>query len=186
MIISKQINKKNRSRLTLLLTVAVLLIAAAGVAVYMLQGSIFGQHSNTPTKTTLIPGSSTNSTTSNPSSDSAKGAATIDPGKTTNQVPIDSSLTATITDLHQSNKLIVFSGTTNDTKSGGTCSITFTNPNDRPVARTEPSTIVNGIATCAQIQIPESDFSYLGTWNVTFRYYINNVQATAIKTIVIQ
>jgi len=105
--------------------------------------------------------------------------------KTTNQIPVNEALTATFIGLSQSDGYIKFSGSANDSKEG-TCSIVFANPNDRPITRTVNATQKDGKAVCEPVQIPETEFSFLGEWTATFRYYINDTQAVAEKKITIQ
>jgi cytoskeletal protein RodZ len=113
-------------------------------------------------------------------------AASDNTSKTTNQVPVDSALVATIDRLDQTNGVVTFQGSVNSPLPGGNCSIIFTNPNDKPVTQTANATLSNGMAKCGPIQIPEQQFTYLGEWNATFRYYINGSQVVTIKAITIK
>jgi len=106
--------------------------------------------------------------------------------KTTDQVPVTTELTATITNLSQSNGYVSFVGTVNSVDTSGECSIILTNDNDKPVSRTVTAIIESGVVTCGPVQIPESEFTFLGKWLGTFRYYINGSQVVATKDITIK
>jgi len=108
------------------------------------------------------------------------------PTHTTDQVPVDTSITATINQLSQSNGVITFQATTNSPTPGGKCSLSLTNQNDKPVTRTMDATLNNSVATCGPIQIPEQEFTYIGEWTATLRYYINDSQAVATRSIIIK
>ena len=112
--------------------------------------------------------------------------STSDPGKTTDEVPVSQSIAASIIQLEQKNGIVYFTGTVTPVQSGGTCSITLSNPNDKPIVRTTDATTDGSNSVCGPIQIPETEFSYLGTWTATFRYFIGDVQATATKEITIR
>ena len=106
--------------------------------------------------------------------------------KTTDKIPVSENLKASIVTLNQSNGYITFSGTTNDTKTVGKCSIEFTTINDRPVTRYIDANPATDGATCGPVKIPETEFAYLGNWTVTFRYYSNNIQAVTEGSITIK
>ncbi|RWZ78345.1 MAG: hypothetical protein EOT05_01095 [Candidatus Microsaccharimonas sossegonensis] len=106
--------------------------------------------------------------------------------KTTDQVPVNATVTATIDELFQSNGKITFKATVQSSVVGGKCSVTFTNPNDKPVVRTFNATAGKTVTVCGPVEIPEQEFTYLGQWDATFRYYINDGQITATKVITIQ
>jgi len=133
--------------------------------------------------------SDTQSDSTSTSTDSSKdNIPSSDNGstKTTDQVPVDTALNATINTLEQKNGLVTFNGSVSPALAGGTCSLTFTNPNDKPINRTSESTTDNTSSVCKQITVPETEFSYLGTWTTTFRYFVGEKQVVATKDIVIQ
>jgi len=107
-------------------------------------------------------------------------------GKTTDQVPVDPALTATITTLEQKDGIITFMASISSTQTDGTCSVTFSNPNDKPVTRTASAIAENNSSVCGPIQIPETEFAYLGTWTATFRYFVGEKQVSTAKDITIQ
>ena len=108
------------------------------------------------------------------------------PTKTTDQIPANNSVSITVDELTQSNGVVRFKATTTSTASGGKCSLTLTNPNDKPVTRTVDAKVSNSVDTCGPIEIPEQEFSYLGEWTATLRYYINDTQVVVTKAINIQ
>ena len=73
---------------------------------------------------------------------------------------------------------------TNATDASATCVFTFENPNDKPVVR-QVSVSAKG-SVCDSGDIPEQEFTHLGQWKVTLRYYSNNTQAVATTNITIQ
>lgn len=186
MKISKQTNKKKPFTKTLLcLSLVVLVIIGLSVYTYALHGSLFGWQPSPPQNSN----SSTNTSPSKSGNESSPEKGVKDgtnEDKTTDEVPVDSTITSSITDLYQSNGYVYFMGSTNDTRGGGKCSVTFTNTNDHPVSRTADAGLSNGTAQCGPIQIPETEFSFIGDWVATFRYYVNGVQAVAEKTITIK
>jgi hypothetical protein len=104
---------------------------------------------------------------------------------TSDQVPIDTALTAKITEAQQSGNTIHFTASTTNAAATGTCVVTFSNPNDRPVTKQFSATDDSGSATCST-NISAFEFSYLGQWTVEFHYYLNDKQATASSTITIK
>jgi len=178
----KQKRHQKKSQRILIISLAVVLVVAL-VLVYLIpfKGSLLGWQPfrTTETQPTSQQGLDSDTTQTDKGGDSPQ---------TTDQIPINPDLTATIVDLKQANGFVLFSGTTNATKSNGQCSILFTNPNDRPISRTLEAKNVNGVMTCGPIQIAETEFSYLGEWTVTFRYYTsdNNSQAVAEKKLTIE
>jgi hypothetical protein len=106
----------------------------------------------------------------------------VDNTKTTDNIPVSKETTVTIKNLVQQDGSITYSATVENYGESGTCSATFTNDNDRPVVRTTAAEQSN----CGPITIPEAEFSTLGKWTLTLRYYTNNTQAIATQTIEIK
>lgn len=132
-------------------------------------------------------GSKTDSTSTN--GDSSKDNLPPSDGgstKTTDQIPVDTASSATINTLKQENGSIIFNGSVSPALTGGTCLLTFTNPNDKPITRTSVATTEGASSVCKQITISETEFSYLGTWTATFRYFVGDKQVVATKDIIIK
>jgi len=106
--------------------------------------------------------------------------------QTTDEIPVNQTLVATFTKLSQADGFITFTGEVNANSTDGSCSITFTNASDRPVTRTATPTQVGSKSVCGPVQIPESEFSFLGEWTATFRFYTGGAQTTAERKITIQ
>lgn len=106
----------------------------------------------------------------------------VDITKSTSEVPVSETLHVKITDLTQGGRGITYRATISDSAKDGTCSATFTNSLDRPVIRTTASR--NNV--CGPVTIPETEFSALGIWTLTLRFYTDNVQAVDTKTVEIQ
>lgn len=187
MKITKQKHQPTKSKTAIIIASVLVVLAIAG-AIYLIgfKGSLLGWQpfkSSPPVqKTTTQDSNDTNHGTK----EDAGTDTDMETDKTTDQIPVDETLTATFTNLAQSNGYVTFSGSANDTSTGGTCSIVFTNSNDRPISRTVHATQANGKAVCETVQIPETEFSFLGEWTATFRYYINDTQAVTERKITIQ
>jgi cytoskeletal protein RodZ len=164
--------------------VVVLLIGYAGTAKYQDLWP-FTQ------KTSINPDAIRNNTdnpspkNNNPPS-KADSSATATDGQTSDQVPVDTTLTASITQLEETNNTVKFAATVQHATSAGSCVVTFSNPNDRPVTQQFTATNANNVSTCGPITISANEFSYLGKWNVSFHYYVGDTQATATSEITIQ
>lgn len=173
--------KKNQSRRKITIVVIVVILAAIAYAgtSFALELWPFEQHTTNSDGTTTT-GSSQNATKDN--IPTKEGGTT----KTTDQVPVDATLTAAITTLQQADGFVTFSGTVTPAQTGGSCSVTLSNPNDKPVVRSVDATSDANGTICGPIKIPESEFSYLGTWTATFRYFVGDKQVVATKDIVIQ
>lgn len=181
MKITKQNKHRNKKLALLVSAVALILLIAAAVYLVFFNGKLLGWQPFPPTATPAPTTQSSDDTDHGTKDDTTPGT-----DKTTDQIPVSETLVATFTDLSQSGGYIKFSGTANDDKTGGSCSIVFTNPNDRPVSRTSQATQNGGKAVCGPIQIPETEFSFLGEWTATFRYYTDDSQAVVERKITIQ
>jgi len=105
----------------------------------------------------------------------------VDASQSTDQVPISTTAAVEIVDLHQSNGSVVYSATISNSGSSGTCSAVFSNNANaaQPVTRT----IASSGSSCGPVSIPEVEFSAIGQWTLTLRYYTGDAQAVATKTI---
>ena len=112
----------------------------------------------------------------------------VDNSLTPDQIPTDTSLVASITQLRQDSSSgdITFSGLVKGSAHNGSCVVTFSNPNDKPVTRQVDGTLKDNTAICGPIIFNELEFSYLGTWSVQFNYYVDGQQANANATINIE
>lgn len=103
----------------------------------------------------------------------------VDSSKNTSEIPVSDSTSVEITSLQQGNGQITYSAKFTGQSSDGTCSATFTNELARPVIRTTPAKD----SICGPVSIPETEFTTLGNWVLTVRYYKDNTQAVATKSI---
>lgn len=110
----------------------------------------------------------------------------INPGKTPDQVPINEEFVASITQLEQIGDNIKFAAEISNSPSIGTCVVTFTNANDRPVTKQFSATPSNNSMLCGPMDIPALEFSYLGEWTVSLRYYVGSEQAIASGKVIIK
>lgn len=182
MKITKENKKRNKKILAIVCTVGIVLLIAATVYLVFFKGSLLGWQPFGSSVPVTNPATQDSSDTNH----GTKDDTTTGTDKTTDQIPVSETLTASIDTLDQSNGVITFAGSANDTKEGGSCSIVFSNPNDRPITRTVAASISNGMAICGPINIPETEFSFLGEWTATFRYYINDTQAMAERKMIIE
>lgn len=88
---------------------------------------------------------------------------------TTDQVPVSSDLSVSITSLSQSDQSVIAKA---KTSGNGTCVFLFQpSDNSKPVTR-QVSTSNN---SCS-VNIPVGEFAYLGVWKLTVNYYNNNAR----------
>jgi hypothetical protein len=107
-------------------------------------------------------------------------------GQTSNQVPVDTTFSASITQLNETNGQVNATATIQHSPTPGTCVFTFSTPNDRPVVDQVTATVKDDVATCGPITISADEFSYLGKWTLSLHYYVGDQQAEAQSTITIQ
>lgn len=112
-------------------------------------------------------------------SDIPTSADGVDLNKTTDQVPTASAASIAITRLEQKNDQVSYAAQVSGITENGTCSATFTKEGSRPVVR---STQATG-STCGPIVIPETEFSQVGTWKLTLRYFADDQQIDTTKDI---
>lgn len=106
----------------------------------------------------------------------------VDTSKTTDQIPVSTSATVSIAELAQKNGSVTIASNVTNPGTSATCSAQFTSDVARPVSRTVDA--VNG--SCPEISIPEQEFSAIGAWKLTLRYYTADTQAVDTKTIEIK
>lgn len=106
--------------------------------------------------------------------------------QTTDQVPISTAMSASLTRLVQENNTVsVVMSVSNPTDKRGRCVVTFTNPQDRPITKEfDPSSKAETLL-CAT-DVPAYEFSFLGSWHVTGRYYVGDHQVTSEGDVVIK
>jgi cytoskeletal protein RodZ len=113
------------------------------------------------------------------SAPTAQTNSNVDATKTTDQIPTNPSLILTISKLAQENGAVTYEASLNDKNQNGTCAAEFTSKGARPITSTTDAK--NG--TCGPISIPELQFTKIGDWNFTLRYYTKNTQVSAQKTL---
>jgi len=176
-------NKNNTKKKVFLICGLILLITTAGLIYYVFQSS----NSSNPS----TPGASNNSSNEDSSqNDDVKGieqpetlpdnSQTITP----EDVPVNTSASAQITRLEQINSTVHFSAKITGTTEMGRCVVAFSTPNDRPVTKEFNATKSSSDYVCA-VDTSALEFSYLGQWNVTLRYYSADKQVTATGEITI-
>lgn len=116
------------------------------------------------------------------SSDNDKGVSRS--AQTSEQVPVNTSLTTIIDNFSQLNGVVNASARITGTNTSGTCVFSFTNPDDKPVVP-EVKSSSSGNAQVCSVSIGESSFSKLGTWNLTVTFYQNDQKAQANQSVTI-
>jgi len=179
-----KINKKNQSQskakktVIIILSIITLVLLTGTALAYVKKLGPFSTPS-TNTSTTNESDGDESETPITPTDDKSEEP-------TTDQIPVETSSVAAIDILNQKNGYVNFSATATNIATGGTCTVVYSNTNAKPVTKTFAA-IANGTGiTCNSPQVSEQEFSYLGDWTVTFRYILNDKQATAEKTITIQ
>jgi cytoskeletal protein RodZ len=180
------IKTNNKSRkITLLVAGVVVLLAAGTYAAYATYTWPFDTRqevSNTSEEAT------NNSDSTNPGqkkdTPSTETQTDVDDNKTTDQVPVAETGALTITSLKQENGNITYAASLQNVDTPGTCSALFEHSDGaaRPVTRTGASTSDG----CPEMSIPEVEFNALGTWKLTLRYYVNDTQLVATKSVEIK
>jgi hypothetical protein len=182
--------QSNKSKKIILIVLIVLFLGAAGYAGAAAKLHLWPFQEKSQTASTPTQEEIDSNNKDSPKKDKGDTATTpdktpaVEPNKTTDQVPTNTELTAQITELRQADGNIFFTGVAKGgSGQAGSCVVTFSSPNDKPVTRQVDSGTKDGVITCGQVQISQLEFSYLGTWNVNFRFYTNNQQANASATI---
>lgn len=101
---------------------------------------------------------------------------------TTDQIPKSSSMSMAIDSVVEQNGSVTYSGTVGNPVAGGKCSAIFTSKIDKPV--TDTPVFKNN--TCGPSSVPSTEFTSLGTWTLTLRYFTNSTQVSASKDIEIR
>jgi hypothetical protein len=173
-----KITTQNKSKISLIIAVCIIaLLGAYTAAAYHYQ--LFPFQPNVPEVSKEI-----TDPTSSPDKEAIPTGEYTD--KTTNDIPTNPTLAATIDQLEQKNGVVLAKGSVNTSDASGLCSFVFSNDNDKPITQTVNPTLKDTQILCGPIEIPEQSFSFLGEWNVSFRYYSNNTQVSTESKITIK
>ena len=163
--------KNTTGKKTLLIIAIVVLLLGLGVGVaYGLRLGPFSEVTQTSSSPQVSTSTDQEKSTEATKSDSKGTPATSD------TVPVSKTLAAKITRLSQDGENVLFSSTVENAAGKGTCVVTFTNPNDKPVVRSYDSVSKDSFQICEEVKIPALEFSYTGPWSVNFRFYSDNEQ----------
>jgi len=99
---------------------------------------------------------------------------------TSDEVPVSNALSVSISNTGQSNGVVTSAATVTGLDESGTCVFTYSTPGDRPVV--QQVTTTNKIC---QSNIPEVQFSKLGTWKLSVVFYQNNARAETSQNVTI-
>lgn len=166
-------------------------LVITGVVVVIVASYIFLAHSqgwwpSTQKPNSKVDGNNVQNTTTNASPKNNNVVAKSDEtaktnqtsNQTTDQVPTNTDASATIVQLEQVSGNVLIVARVENTTTGGMCVVTFTNPNDRPITKEFSPSEKDGSISCST-SIPAYEFSFLGTWHATLRYYQGSKQVTA-------
>lgn len=107
----------------------------------------------------------------------------IDNSKNTATIPTNDGAKLTFQTLAQAdNEVTISTVASTSLPSNGTCTIIFEKDGARPITRS--TTATNHI--CGPISIPEFEFTTIGEWKITARYFTNNSQVIATDRIEIK
>ena len=165
-----QSNKSNKKKILIISLIATLLIAGGAAAFYLTQQNDPSNEENSKTSQDT-PTTDTNKKGETP----AESLPDNSQGTTTEDVPVSSTASAKITRLEQQDMTVYFAADISNTTTAGRCVVSFTTTNDRPVIREFDST-QNGANRSCNLDLSALEFSYLGEWKVTLRYYEGNTQ----------
>lgn len=175
----KQTNKSSRKVIVILISGAILLTSGI-YAAYIYKLGPFAHLQQSAIEEVANKSDATNPQQKKdlPSSDQLKSTGG---DKTTDEIPVAEAGSIDITTLEQRDGSVIFSASLANVSTPGTCSALFENADGaaRPVTRTAASSS----NSCAETIIPQDEFVALGTWKLTLRYYANNTQLVATKTI---
>lgn len=181
MHINKQSNKKKY-----LLAATITVLVAGLVYVGIAYKNDFWPFTKTADDQNAMQDTANESPKNNNSAKKSDTKETINPDMTTDQVPVSDKLSASITQLEQAGDEVKISAKIDNSPSVGRCVIIFSNPNDRPLTKEVDATLQDGSALCGPLSIPALEFSYIGEWTATVRYYLGEEQAVAEKKVVIK
>lgn len=169
-----KIQKASHKKVIILSIIGALLVVACAAAYFVAtrpNDSATKAHEKANSSDTLNPQSKANL----PSQSDTPG---VDPNKSTNEIPVKQDASLSITSLQQSGGSVSYAATFSGIDGGGTCSAEFTAPGAKPVTRTtQPS------GQDCSASIPEMEFTQLGEWTLTARYYNSNTQVSATQAI---
>ena len=172
-------NKNNSKKKLFLITGIILVLIGVGVFYY------FFQNNNDSTQqTTNGTDSSKNSETGGKGAEQPSTLPDNSQSLTTDDIPVDSSASASITRLEEKDSVVHFSAKISGANELGRCVVTFSTPNDRPVTKEFDATKSNADYICT-VDTSSLEFSYLGKWSVNLRYYSNSTQVTATSEVTI-
>ena len=164
------LKKKNLHLKPVLITAAVLLVAAAGVIFYVTKN----QETKTQNSTNT---SSDESINDNKNTDTpTEGLPTDSLDTTSDQVPVNEDLTVAISSFSQANGLVE---STAETNNSGTCVFSYV-PADGGKPVTKQVTVNDKICKAS---ISEGEFTYLGNWVLTVTFYNNAQKIEAQKNV---
>lgn len=166
---------KNISRNTIILLILAFILIASIPAYYL-----YSKYTNTDNLSTSQNDNDTQA--DNPAKDTnIKGTdtpATLPDNSqmiTTDDIPVNQAASAEITRLEQKDSTVFFDAIIVGVSSIGRCVVSFNTPNDKPIVKEFDAKLIDNKYTCS-FTTSALEFSYLGEWDVTLRYYYDQSQ----------
>lgn len=179
MRITKNKNKPSIKKPIIIVLIALLILAIiAGIYYFIYLSPNKSQKGNTTSTTDITKDSDTKSATQ-PSTlpDNSQNLSTTD-------VPEDTSATAQISRLEEKDGTVYFAANISGASELGRCVVSFSTPNDKPVTK-DFDAVEEGSDYVCSVNVPALEFSYLGKWDVTLRYYNGDKQVIKTSTVTI-
>ncbi len=175
-----QIQKKTKRKPFLFISFIVLLLIVVGVIAFNVTRR--PNQGTSDTEKSKVNGSDSENDQKKSDIPSKNSNADVDVTKSTDQIPVNQAASIDITSLSQANGNITYSASFKGIEGNGTCSAQFSIDDAKPVTRV---TKASG-SVCEPVSIPEMEFTRLGLWTLTIRYYTNDSQVTTSKAIEIK
>lgn len=105
-------------------------------------------------------------------------------GSTAATASSKAAINPVITTLEQSGDMIILDATVGEATTG-TCSASFDKSGSASVKRSTPVTRVTSYYACTEMQIPRSEFSKAGEWNVTLSFSSDKYAGSTTKKVTI-
>lgn len=170
--------KKSKKPLVILLIVATVLIVG-GVVFFLVRSN----SQSSSSQFTPVSEEEKNNAQTTPSPEKEGDTTTPPSDQTSDEVPVNPNAVLAITHLDQHDNAVHLDSTLSGSNSNGTCVATFTNPSSRPVVKEFAS---NGTRGCGPLTVAALEFSAVGDWNLSLRFYNEGQQVAAERSISIQ
>lgn len=174
--------KKQKSRKTLIIAITAGFLVLLAAAIFWLVSSRSDEETSTSPSTDEANSQQLEDGKTKPTNPKENPPTPTNTGQSSEDVPVNTATTLTITELVQQGSEVRLNSALSGADGGGTCVATFTNSDGRPVVREFASAGADG---CGPLTIPSIEFSALGEWELTLRFYNQGEQTVTKQTIII-